>query len=156
MFNPKECEHVSMAEAKEREKAQPINEVIRLTSRSLAAGDSLKNEEIASLSAAYNEWTAGVTYQKGEVVTDPANGRQYILAQTTTASEVYPPHAEGVLANYRPVPIRNADGTFVFVYGQNVFTGDRCLDAAGVPWRAKKDMLPCIWPPADGNEWERE
>lgn len=155
MFDPKTCDHVSMKAAKERQDAQPMNEIIRLTSRSLAVADNLKNEEIADMAEAYTVWAPDATYQKGEIITNPADGRQYILAQTTTASKVYPPHAAGMLAHYRPVPIKNPDGTFVYIYGQNAFAGDRCYDEAGLLWTSKKDMLPCVWPPTAGNEWGR-
>lgn len=156
MFEPNECEFISTAQAMQQEQAKPIHEVIRLTSRALAANDNIKNEEIADFAMSYNTWTVGETYQKGEIVTDPYNGRPYIIVQTTTASDAYPPHAEGVLSNYRPVPVRNPDGTFVFIYGQNVFAGDRCYDSNGVLWKARKDMLPCTWTPSEGNEWSRE
>ena len=56
---------------------------------------------------------------------------------------------------YREMCIRDsADGSCSYIYGQNVFAGDRCYDGGGKLWVAQKDMLPCTWPPAAGNEWK--
>lgn len=41
-----------------------------------------------------------------------------------------------------------------WAYGMHVITGDLVRDE-GVVWEAKKDMKPCIWRPAEGNEWTK-
>ena len=129
---------------------------MRTVAQTLAAADQLRNEQADDMMLAFPYWEAGKTYTAGEIVTDPANGQLYILCQDVVAVEHFPPHGEGLLAIYRPIPKRLSDGTFIFVYGQNVFTGDVCRDADGVAWVARKDMLPCVWPPVDGNEWRRQ
>ena len=154
VVDPSSYDFVDVSRGKKLAASQPVNRAIRLAARALAAKDGLKNQEIAEASEAFPVWKAGERYQKGDVVTDPANGRQYIVVQAVEALEVYPPHSEGVLAIYRPVPVMRADGSCSYIYGQNVFAGDRCYDGGGKLWVAQKDMLPCTWPPAAGNEWK--
>lgn len=129
----------------------------RAVAQSLAAKDLLRNEQADDMTTAFPYWEAGKTYKNGEVVTDPANGQNYIIVTDpeVIAQENQPPHGEGMLDVYRPVPKRLSDSTFIFVYGQNVFAGDVCLAADGIAWTAKKDMLPCTQPPAEGDEWEK-
>lgn len=37
--------------------------------------------------------------------------------------------------------------------GMHVHTGD-LVRKDGVVWEAKKDMIPCVWEPTEGNEWK--
>lgn len=130
-------------------------EVQRVVSKILAKSGQLRNEQADEMRLSYPYWEAGKSYVAGEIVTDPANGQNYIVMQDVTGTEHQPPHGDDLLDLYRPIPRRLSDGTFIFVYGQNVFTGDPCRDSDGVLWVALKDMLPCVWPPAEGNEWRR-
>ena len=60
MFDPKDCDHVSMKEAQEREKANPLTEIVRATSIAFVlmaeAGqiDDVTATENAGQSAAWN------------------------------------------------------------------------------------------------------
>ena len=156
IFNRETAPFVSLLAYRARTTQREGAAAMRTVAQTLAVADQLRNEQADDMMLAFPYWEAGKSYKTGEIVTDPANGQHYILCQDTEAVEHYPPHGEGLLAIYRPIPKRLSDGTFIFVYGQNVFTGDVCRDADGVPWIAKKDMLPCTWPPADGNEWGRQ
>lgn len=156
IFNRETAPFVSLLAFRERTNQREGATAMRTVAQTLAAADQLRNEQADDMTLAFPYWEAGKTYETGEIVTDPANGQNYIVAQDTKAEGHYPPHGEGLLAHYRPIPKRLSDGTFIFVYGQNVFIGDVCRDADGVPWEARKDMLPCVWPPADGNEWGRQ
>ena len=155
-FNRESAPFYSLLEQRARANQREGAAAMRTVAQSLANADQLRNEQADDMTTAFPYWEARKTYKKGEVVTDPANGQNYILCQDTEAVEHYPPHGEGLLAIYRPVPKRLSDGTFIFVYGQNVFAGDVCRDADGTPWVAEKDMLPCVWPPAEGNEWTKQ
>ncbi len=156
IFNRETAPFVSLLAYRERTNKREGSTAMRTVAQALASADQLRNEQADDMMLAFPYWEAGKTYKSGEIVTDPANGQNYILCQDTEAVEHYPPHGEGLLAIYRPIPKRLSDGTFIFVYGQNVFTGDVCRDADGVPWEALKDMLPCVWPPAQGNEWRKQ
>ena len=59
-----------------------------------------------------------------------------------------------MLAIYVPYVVAGPDGVKPWAYGMHVITGDLVRDE-GVVWEAKKDMKPCIWRPAEGNEWTR-
>lgn len=155
-FDRESAPFYSLLEQRARANQREGAAAMRTVAQSLANADQLRNEQADDMTPAFPYWEAGKTFKKGEIVTDPANGQNYILCQNTEAVEHYPPHGEGLLAIYRPVPKRLSDGTFIFVYGQNVFTGDVCRDADGIAWVAEKDMLPCVWPPAEGNEWTKQ
>ena len=156
IFDRETAPFVSLLAMRERLNQREGAAAIRAVAQTLAASDQLRNEQADSMTPAFPYWAAGVSYAAGQVVTNPANGQNYIVVQAVTAAEHQPPHADGMLAIYRPVPKRLADGTFVFVYGQNVFAGDICRDADGAAWAALKDMLPCVWPPQAGNEWTQQ
>ena len=40
-----------------------------------------------------------------------------------------------------------------WAHGMHVHTGD-LVRKDGVVWEAKKDMIPCVWESAEGNEWK--
>ena len=147
---------VSLLAMRERLNQREGAAAMRAVAQSLASSDQLRNEQVDDMTHAFPYWEAGTSYSAGEIVTDPANGQNYIVMQAVVAAEHQPPHGEGLLAIYRPIPKHLDDGTFIFVYGQNVFSGDVCRDADGVAWIAQKDMLPCVWPPQAGNEWAQQ
>ena len=156
IFDRETAPFVSLLEQRRRMNQREGAVAMRTVTQALGATDQLRNEQADDMAPAYPYWEAGASYKAWEVVTDPANGQNYFVVQDVTAAEHQPPHGEGLLAIYRPIPKRLSDGTFIFVYGQNVFTGDVCRDADGVAWIAQKDMLPCVWPPQAGNEWAKQ
>ena len=40
-----------------------------------------------------------------------------------------------------------------WAHGMHVHTGD-LVRKDGIVWEAKKDMIPCVWEPTEGNEWK--
>lgn len=103
----------------------------------------------------YDEWQAGAEYAQGKRVT--YNGIVYEVQQQTTASEVYPPDAEGVLALYRPLST-DGSGTledpYVWIYGMDIEAGVY-VTYNGQTYKAKGPMKPCTWVPgSDTNVWE--
>ena len=156
IFDKETAPFYSLLEQRAKMNARDGATATRTVAQALAKSDQLRNEQADDMTSAFPYWTAGAAYTTGEIVTDPVNGQNYIVMHAITAQEHQPPHGDGLLAIYRPIPKHLSDGTFIFVYGQNVFTGDICRDSEGVAWRALKDMLPCVWPPQAGNEWTQQ
>ena len=148
-------EFVSLRAMRKRMMAREGAEAQRIVSMNLAKSNKLRNEQVDDMRLSYPYWEAGAAYYTGEIVTNPANGQNYIIVQAVTAKETEPPHGDGLLDFYRPIPRRLADGTFIYINGQNVFTGDLCRDSDGVLWEALQDILPCTQPPAEGSAWRR-
>ena len=103
----------------------------------------------------YDQWQAGQSYAQGKRIT--YNGIVYEVQQQTTASEVYPPDAEGVLALYIPLST-DGQGTledpYLWIYGMAVQTGEYVI-YNGTTYKAKGLMKPCTWlPGSDINVWE--
>lgn len=70
MFDPKECDHISMKEAQEREKANPLTEVARATS--IAFVTMTESGQIDDVTAAENAgqfspWAFPVNYKTGNI-----------------------------------------------------------------------------------------
>lgn len=153
IFNREYATFVSLLEMRKRMNMRDGAETARIVAKTLASADNLRNDQADDMTPSFPYWEAGTEYEAYQCLTDPANGCNYIVMQNVTSQEHQPPHGEGLLALYRPIPKRLSDGTYIFVYGQNVFAGDICRDENDVKWIALKDMLPCVWPPASGNEW---
>ena len=109
--------------------------------------------------AIYPKWKVGAVFKEDDVGKRVRhNGKIYRIVSPHTAMEHYPPDSEGVLALYRPVDVAHsgtADDPIPFVYGMDVASGLYYAYENEV-WLAKVNMAPCVWPPADGNEWEKK
>ena len=120
-----------------------------------AMSPTLQNKlpESAGLFAStYRIWKAGEKFAKWELISH--KNIAYQVQQDTTAQEHQPPDATGMLAVYVPYVVAGADGIKPWAYGMHVHTGD-LVRKDGVVWEAKKDMIPCVWEPTEGNEWTR-
>lgn len=138
-------------------KAQARELLVERTSKAAAQTEELSITEYALMGKAgmYDEWQAGQSYKQGKRVT--YNGIVYEVQQQTTASEVYPPDAEGVLALYRPLST-DGSGTiedpYVWLYGMDVEAGVY-VTYNGQTYKAISPMKPCVWTPgSDVNVWE--
>lgn len=139
-----------------------ISESIAISPMMLSVGDLFqalsptvqdKLPESAGLFAStYRIWKAGEEFAKWELISH--KNIAYQVQQDTTAQEHQPPDATGMLAVYVPYVVAGPDGVKPWAYGMHVITGDLVRDE-GVVWEAKKDMKPCTWRPAEGNEWTR-
>lgn len=70
MFDPKECDHVSMAEAKAREKANPLNEVARATSIAfvtMAESGQIDDVTATENAGQFSPWAFPVKYVVGNI-----------------------------------------------------------------------------------------
>ena len=137
--------------------AQARELLLDRTAKAAAQTAELTLSECALMAKAqmYDEWQAGQPYAQGKRVT--YNGIVYEVQQQTTASEVYPPNAEGVLALYIPLST-DGQGTleapYVWIYGMEVKTGEYVI-YNGTTYKAKGLMKPCTWlPGSDINVWE--
>lgn len=122
----------------------------------------MTDTEALSVPLAHEVWAAEMPYKiVGQVIRYPADSnRLYRVMQTVNKSLAHqPPGSDGMLAVYRPIDIAykgTIDDPIPYVYGMDVLTG-KYYATNDMLWRAKKDMLPCVWPPSDAliNEWDR-
>lgn len=80
MFNPKECDHVSMAEAKEREKQNPLTEVSRATSIAfvtMAEAGQIDDVTATENASQFSLWAYPVAFKEGAIRRDPLDGNLY-------------------------------------------------------------------------------
>ena len=106
-------------------------------------------ESAGYLASVYPVWQPDTEYKQWQLITH--KGIAYQVQQDTTSQEIYPPDGTGLLAIYVPYVVPGADGVKPWAYGMHVHTGD-LVRKDGVVWEAKKDMIPCVWEPTEGNE----
>ena len=140
--------------AKQLEKQQaPMNKAIGDLFQFMSPTMQTNLPESAGLFAsAYRVWKGGEEFAQWELISH--KNITYQVQQDTTAQEHQPPDATGMLAVYVPYVVADASGVKPWAYGAHYSTGD-LVRKDGVVWEAKKDMKPCIWRPAEGNEWTR-
>ena len=109
-------------------------------------------ESAGYLASVYPVWQPDTAYKQWQLITH--KGIAYQVQQDTTSQEIYPPDGTGLLAIYVPYVVPGADGVKPWAYGMHVHTGD-LVRKDGVVWEAKKDMIPCVWEPTEGNEWTK-
>ena len=151
----KEAEREAAAVASAKWRAREL--LLEKTTKAAAQTEALTLSECAVMARAqmYDEWTPGQSYEQGKRVI--YSGRVYEVQQQTTASEVYPPDAEGVLAIYAPLST-DGSGTledpYVWIYGMHVEAGEY-VTYNGQTYKAISPMRPCTWiPGSDTNVWE--
>lgn len=108
-------------------------------------------ESAGYLASVYPVWQPDTEYKQWQLITH--KGIAYQVQQDTTSQEIYPPDGTGLLAIYVPYVVPGADGVKPWAYGMHVHTG-YLVRKDGVVWEAKKDMIPCVWEPTEGNEWK--
>lgn len=106
-------------------------------------------ESAGYLASVYPVWQPDTAYKQWQLITH--KGIAYQVQQDTTSQEIYPPDGTGLLAIYVPYVVPGADGVKPWAYGAHYYTGD-LVRKDGVVWEAKKDMIPCVWEPTEGNE----
>lgn len=109
-------------------------------------------ESAGLFASSYRIWKGGEKFAQWELISH--KDIAYQVQQATTSEEHRPPDSEGMLAIYVPYVVAGPDGVKPWAYGMHVITGD-LVRKDGVVWEAKKDMIPCVWEPTDGNEWTR-
>lgn len=109
-------------------------------------------ESAGYLASVYPVWQPDTEYKQWQLITH--KGIAYQVQQDTTSQKIYPPDGTGLLAIYVPYVVPGADGVKPWAYGAHYYTGD-LVRKEGVVWEAKKDMIPCVWEPTEGNEWTK-
>lgn len=109
-------------------------------------------ESAGYLASVYPVWQPDTEYKQWQLITH--KGIAYQVQQDTTSQEIYPPDGTGLLAIYVPYVVPGAGGVKPWAYGAHYYTGD-LVRKDGVVREAKKDMLPCVWEPTEGNEWTK-
>lgn len=140
--------------AKQLEKQQaPMNKAIGDLYQSMSPTLQANLPESAGLFASsYRVWKGGEKFAQWELISH--KNIAYQVQQATTSEEHRPPDSEGMLAIYVPYVVAGPDGVKPWAYGMHVHTGD-LVRKDGVVWEAKKDMIPCVWEPTEGNEWTK-
>lgn len=118
---------------------------------SVAMMDKLP-ESAGYFASVYPVWQPNTEYKQWQLIT--YKDTVYQVQQDTTSQEIYPPDGTGLLAIYVPYVVPGADGVKPWAYGAHYYTGD-LVRKDGVVWEAKKDMIPCVWEPTEGNEWTK-
>lgn len=80
MFDPKECNHVSMKEAQEREKANPLAEIARATSIAfvvMAETGQIDDTTATENAGQFAAWAYPIQYTEGQIRRDPLDGNLY-------------------------------------------------------------------------------
>lgn len=132
--------------------------------RKLAQSETLSADQFTVLTKAglFDEWHAGVSYEKGTRVV--CNGIVYEVLQSVTSLENQPPSAEGMLAIYSPLsvdpntgvePDGSKENPYEFIYGMSVANGSY-YTYNGRLYLAKQDMPTCVWTPDTDGLWQWE
>lgn len=124
----------------------------------IANSKTMTDAEALSVSGLHEKWEVGRVFKEEDVNKVVWwKEKLYRIVSAHTAQAHYPPDGEGLLAIYRPIDIGHAgtaDDPILFTYGMDVSAG-LYYSYNDAVWIAKKDMIPCVWYPAAGNEWEK-
>lgn len=107
-------------------------------------------ESAGLFASTYRIWKGGEKFAQWELISH--KDIAYQVQQATTSEEHRPPDSEGMLAIYVPYVVAGPDGVKPWAYGMHVHTGD-LVRKDNTVWESKKDMMPCVWEPMEGNEW---
>ena len=132
--------------------------------RQLVQTEDFSAPEYALFAAAglFPAWTPGTTYVPGNRLV--YEGVVYEVQQPVTAQEHQPPGSTGMLAVYRPLsvdaetghePDGGPENPYPWLNGMDVYTG-KYYTFQGKLYRAKADMIPCIWEPGTPGLWQWE
>lgn len=126
---------------------------------------NISNISIAEkvISKEAKEWEVGMKTSPGDIVKSPIDDFIYVYSgqtEMTHANSLFYPGAEGVY--YWEIIPKTHQGVKVYPpYGSNVTIAvkkneiwyDHLLESK---WRWKgEDNSNCVWPPQEGNEWEK-
>ena len=121
-------------------------------------GKAMTDEQAISVSTMHEAWAAGRVFKAEDVgMVVRYKDKLYRIVGAHTAQAHFPPDGEGLLALYRPI-VMGHSGTeadpIPYIYGMDVAAG-AYYSYQGEVWIAAKDMMPCVWNPAEGNEWTK-
>lgn len=97
---------------------------------------------------------AGAELAKDTIIND--GGKLYRVVQPVTPQEHQPPHAEGMLAVYRPIDQTHAgtkEDPIPWVYGMDT-EQSKYYSYGGKTYLCKQTMLACVWAPGTPGLWQ--
>lgn len=153
-------EEERLAAQKNRLAAQSVE-----AARAFAAkAETLSDGEALAMSDLFPVWedvlAAGEKLAEGTVLRDGETLYRVAQSGGVTPQEHQPPHAEGMLAVYRPIEPSHAgtaDDPIPWVYGMDCRAG-QYFSYEGHVYRvaAGGDMIPCVWAPGTPGLWQWE
>ena len=118
---------------------------------SVAMMDKLP-ESAGYFASVYPVWQPNTEYKQWQLIT--YKDTVYQVQKDTISQEIYPPDAVGVFSIYMPYIVPDANGVKSWAYGMHIRAGD-LVRKNNTVWESKKDMMPCVWEPTEGNEWTK-
>ena len=154
-------EHNNKAEAEAKEKA--MMEQTKVAAKAFCAVNaSIPDTQALEMPDLFPTWeevlAAGKLIGEGCIIKDADTLYRVVQPGGVTPIESQPPHAEGMLAVYRPIDQTHA-GTesdpIPWVYGMDCIAGTY-YTYNGHKYRVAEggDMIPCVWPPDMPGLWQ--
>ena len=153
-------EEERLAAQKDRLAAQSV-EVARAFA---AKAETLSDGEALAMPDLFPVWedvlAAGEKLTEGTVLRDGETLYRVVQAGGVVPQEHQPPHAEGMLAVYRPIELSHAgtaDDPIPWEYGMDCHAG-QYFSYEGHVYRVAEggDMIPCVWAPGTAGLWQWE
>lgn len=95
----------------------------------------------------YDEWKAGVSYEKGDLFL--YNGAPGFVRQAHTSQAHYAPFSTGTEALYGARPKQGPDGVYSYVYNMRAEVGMRVRSSDGSIYLCKSAADPLLYDPKD-------
>lgn len=158
-------EEIKNQEAQKEKEKSLMHQVRAAMSFAVVANTNLSDGEALQIPDLFPVWPSGVNpegyYIKGQVIKDDTNGILYrIVPEQVKPLENQPPHAEGMLAVYRPIEESHQgteDDPIPWVYGMDCFEGQYYSNKGHLYKVAVGGtMAPCIWEPGSPGVWQWE
>lgn len=125
---------------------------------------NLSDSEVLAMPDLFPVWedvlAAGKKLTEGTVLRDGKTLYRVVQAGGVVPQENQPPHAEGMLAVYRPIELSHAgtaDDPIPWEYGMDCRAG-QYFSYEGHVYRVAEggDMIPCVWAPGTAGLWQWE
>lgn len=146
------------------QKARLAEQSVEAARAFAAKAETLSDGEALAMPDLFPAWedvlAAGEKLAEGTVLRDGETLYRVVQAGGVTPQENQPPHAEGMLAVYRPIELAHAgtaDDPIPWEYGMDCRAG-QYFSYEGHVYRvaAGGDMIPCVWAPGTAGLWQWE
>ena len=150
------------AEEEQQRRTRLAEQSVEAARAFAAKAETLSDGEALAMPDLFPAWedalAAGEKLAEGTVLRDGET--LYRVVQAVTPQEHQPPHAEGMLAVYRPIELSHAgtaDDPIPWEYGMDCRAG-QYFSYEGHVYRvaAGGDMIPCVWAPGTAGLWQWE
>lgn len=157
----------SIKEIHEKAEAEAKNKAILEQTKVAASAfcmfsTEIPDEQALAMPDLFPKWeevlAAGEIVAEGEILQDEGILYRVVQPGGVTPVESQPPHAEGMLAVYRPIDQTHAgteEDPIPWVYGIDCTAGTY-YTYNGHKYRVAEggDMIPCVWPPDTAGLWQ--